>query len=170
MRATEDGRYEVMTNSEARDLMAQNSHDVKILGAEETEAINNVISVNGDFDIVPPPATAIITDDLKQSQPLTSDIPMPNSDIIVLDPNNDQKALTLGDIGILEDKELKQLLDGNVLDERFSTTDTAGINHLSQAKIDEMLNIKPIVDYPDSVPVMMEDQESVIPKCKKFNY
>ncbi|XP_033210102.1 uncharacterized protein LOC117168494 isoform X2 [Belonocnema kinseyi] len=42
VRATADGRYEVMTNNEARDLMAQNSHDVTILDGEE--AINLVNS------------------------------------------------------------------------------------------------------------------------------
>ncbi|XP_046486816.1 uncharacterized protein [Neodiprion pinetum] len=46
VRATEDGRYEVMTNSEARDLMAQNSHDVTILDGEEAEALS-VVNMRG---------------------------------------------------------------------------------------------------------------------------
>ncbi|KAF7998422.1 hypothetical protein HCN44_009820 [Aphidius gifuensis] len=40
VRATDDGRYEVMSNSEARELMAQNSHDVTILEGAEADAIN----------------------------------------------------------------------------------------------------------------------------------
>lgn len=166
VRATEDGRYEVMTNNEARDLMAQNSHDVKILGAEETEAINNVMNVHESYS-GSPSSTKILPDDIKH-QPVSPVIAMPSSDIIVLDPNNDQKTLTLGDIEILEDKELKQLLDGNVFEERFVGPDAAGVNYLSQEKIDKMLNEKSIADDPN-VPVMMEDQESVLAKCKKLN-
>lgn len=40
VRATEDGRYEVMSNTEARDLMALNSHDVTILEGPEADAIS----------------------------------------------------------------------------------------------------------------------------------
>lgn len=47
VRATEDGRYEVMSSSEARDLMAQNSHDVTILDGEEADALN-VIGTRDD--------------------------------------------------------------------------------------------------------------------------
>jgi hypothetical protein len=138
VRATEDGRYEVMTNSEARDLMAQNSHDVKILGAEETEAINSVISIHGNLDYLSTSAEEEL-----QQHPLP-EIILPNSnDIIVLDPNNDQKALTLGDIEILEDRELRQLLDAKCVEDKYET-ETAGITYLSQVKIDEILNTKPI--------------------------
>ncbi|KAJ8679392.1 hypothetical protein QAD02_015179 [Eretmocerus hayati] len=44
VRETEDGRYEVMTNNEARELMAQNSHDVKILNSNDA-SISGVINV-----------------------------------------------------------------------------------------------------------------------------
>ncbi|XP_011503483.1 PREDICTED: uncharacterized protein LOC105366662 [Ceratosolen solmsi marchali] len=138
VRATEDGRYEVMTNSEARDLMAQNSHDVKILGAEETEAINSVINVHDDLDYLP---TSI---EGKIHQHQLPEIILPNAnDIMVLDPNNDQKALTLGDIEILEDKELRQLLDTKYIGDKYEP-ETAGITYLSPVKIDEILNTKPI--------------------------
>lgn len=52
VRATDDGRYEVMSNSEARELMAQNSHDVTILEGAEADAINvgGPSSTNNNID------------------------------------------------------------------------------------------------------------------------
>ena len=142
VRATEDGRYEVMTNSEARDLMAQNSHDVKILGTEETETI---ISMPADLEYIPMVQELQQQNQQQHQQHQLPEIILPDSDgIMVLDPNNDQKALTLGDIEILEDKELRQLLDARCLENRSYTPDAPEVTYLSQAKIDEILNAKPI--------------------------
>ncbi|XP_011312221.1 uncharacterized protein [Fopius arisanus] len=74
VRATEDGRYEVMSNSEARDLMAQNSHDVTILEGPEAEAIS-VMQAN----------TRSTTDDI-----IIGD---QDNQIMVLDAGANQKSL-----------------------------------------------------------------------------
>ncbi|XP_043264513.1 uncharacterized protein LOC122404540 [Colletes gigas] len=118
VRATEDGRYEVMTNSEARDLMAQNSHDVTILDGEEAGAIN-VVNMRGNGDV-------IIGDSDNQ--------------IMVLDSASAQKSMTMDSIEILEDKDIR-ILDSKGLDDRF----VDGISFLSQPKIDDLiLGSKPL--------------------------
>ncbi|XP_076168161.1 uncharacterized protein LOC143147112 [Ptiloglossa arizonensis] len=112
VRATEDGRYEVMTNSEARDLMAQNSHDVTILDGEEADAIN-VVNMRGNGDV-------IIGDSDNQ--------------IMVLDSASAQKSMPMDSIEILEDKDIR-ILDSKGLDDRF----VDGISFLSQPKIDDLI-------------------------------
>ncbi|XP_076243319.1 uncharacterized protein LOC143184743 [Calliopsis andreniformis] len=112
VRATEDGRYEVMTNSEARDLMAQNSHDVTILDGEEADAIN-VVNMRGNGEV-------IIGDSDNQ--------------IMVLDSASTQKPMPMDSIEILEDKDIR-ILDGKSLDDRF----VDGISFLSQPKIDDLI-------------------------------
>ncbi|CAL7940690.1 unnamed protein product [Xylocopa violacea] len=118
VRATEDGRYEVMTNSEARDLMAQNSHDVTILDGEEADAIN-VVNMRGNGEV-------IIGDSDNQ--------------IMVLDSASAQKSMSMDGIEILEDKDIR-ILDSKSLDDRF----VDGISFLSQSKIDDLiLGSKPL--------------------------
>ncbi|XP_053983689.1 uncharacterized protein LOC128878981 [Hylaeus volcanicus] len=118
VRATEDGRYEVMTNSEARDLMAQNSHDVTILDGEEADAIN-VVNMRGNGDV-------IIGDSDNQ--------------IMVLDSASTQKPMPMDAIEILEDKDIR-ILDSKGLEDRF----VDGISFLSQPKIDDLiLGSKPL--------------------------
>ncbi|XP_072756885.1 uncharacterized protein [Anoplolepis gracilipes] len=112
VRAMEDGRYEVMTSSEARDLMAQNSHDVTILDSEQADAINLVnIRNNGDV---------IIGDNDNQ--------------IMVLESGQKSNSMSMEGIEILEDKDIR-ILEGKSLDDRF----TDGITFLSQTKIDDLL-------------------------------
>ncbi|XP_029658905.1 uncharacterized protein LOC115232889 isoform X4 [Formica exsecta] len=112
VRATEDGRYEVMTSSEARDLMAQNSHDVTILDSEQADAINLVnIRNNGDV---------IIGDNDNQ--------------IMVLESGQKSSSMSMDGIEILEDKDIR-ILEGKSLDDRFAD----GITFLSQTKIDDLL-------------------------------
>ncbi|XP_003399243.2 uncharacterized protein LOC100645768 [Bombus terrestris] len=112
VRATEDGRYEVMTNSEARDLMAQNSHDVTILEGEDADAIN-VVNMRGNGEV-------IIGDSDNQ--------------IMVLDSASTQKSMPIDGIEILEDKDIR-ILDSKSLDDRF----VDGISFLSQSKIDDLI-------------------------------
>ncbi|KAG7188889.1 hypothetical protein KM043_008495 [Ampulex compressa] len=112
VRATEDGRYEVMTNSEARDLMAQNSHDVTILDGEEAEAIN-VVNIRGNGEV-------IIGDSDNQ--------------IMVLDSAPVQKSMSMDSIEILEDKDIR-ILESKNLDDRFED----GITFLSPSKIDDLI-------------------------------
>ncbi|XP_032684236.1 uncharacterized protein LOC116850276 isoform X3 [Odontomachus brunneus] len=110
VRATEDGRYEIMTSSEARDLMAQNSHDVTILDGEQADAINLAnIRNNGDV---------IIGDNDNQ--------------IMVLESG--QKSMSMDGIEILEDKDIR-ILEGKSLDDRF----VDGITFLSHTKIDDLV-------------------------------
>lgn len=99
-----------MTNSEARDLMAQNSHDVTVLDGEQADAINLVnIRNNGDV---------IIGDNDNQ--------------IMVLESG--QKSMSMDGIEILEDKDIR-ILEGKSLDDRFADS----ITFLSQSKIDDLL-------------------------------
>lgn len=99
VRATEDGRYEVMSNSEARDLMEQNSHDVTILDGAEAEAINIFNARN--------PPQGQIPDDAIDNQ------------IMVLDAGAPQKPLLVDDIEIYDDKDIR-ILDSKSFDERFA--------------------------------------------------
>ncbi|KAG8035671.1 hypothetical protein G9C98_001099, partial [Cotesia typhae] len=99
VRATEDGRYEVMSNSEARDLMEQNSHDVTILDGAEAEAINIFNARN--------PPQGQIPDDVIDNQ------------IMVLDAGAPQKPLLVDDIEIHDDKDIR-ILDSKSFDERFA--------------------------------------------------
>lgn len=101
-----------MTNSEARDLMAQNSHDVTILDGEEADAIN-VVNMRGNGEV-------IIGDSDNQ--------------IMVLDSTSAQKPMPMDSIEILEDKDIR-ILDGKSLDDRF----VDGISFLSQPKIDDLI-------------------------------
>ena len=110
VRATEDGRYEVMTNSEARELMAQNSHDVTILDGEEAEAINLV--------------------NMRQNAPEAST--SQENQIMVLDPMKPEKNVSMNSIEILRDKEI-QILDKTV-DDRFEEE----MSFLSQPKMDDL--------------------------------
>ncbi|XP_078046693.1 uncharacterized protein LOC144475043 [Augochlora pura] len=112
VRATEDGRYEVMTNSEARDLMAQNAHDVTILDGDEADAID-VVNTRGNGEV-------IIGDSDNQ--------------IMVLNSASAQKPIPMDGIEILEDKDIR-ILDIKSLDDRF----VDGISFLSQPKIDDLI-------------------------------
>lgn len=101
-----------MTNSEARDLMAQNSHDVTILDGEQADAINLVnIRNNGEV---------IIGDNDNQ--------------IMVLESSQKSSGMSMDGIEILEDKDIR-ILDGKSLDDRF----VDGMTFLSQTKIDDLL-------------------------------
>lgn len=105
-----------MTNSEARDLMTQNSHDVTILDSEQADAINLVnIRNNGDV---------IIGDNDNQ--------------IMVLE-SGQKPSMSMDDIEILEDKDIR-ILDSKSLDDRF----VDGMTFLSQTKIDDLLGPKPL--------------------------
>ncbi|KAL0127665.1 hypothetical protein PUN28_003150 [Cardiocondyla obscurior] len=116
VRATEDGRYEVMTNSEARDLMTQNSHDVTILDGEQADAINLVnIRNNGDV---------IIGDNDNQ--------------IMVLESGQKSSSMSIDGVEILEDKD--RIFDNKNLDDRF----VDNMAFLSQTKIDDFLGPKTI--------------------------
>lgn len=101
-----------MTNSEARDLMAQNSHDVTILEGEDADAIN-VVNMRGNGEV-------IIGDSDNQ--------------IMVLDSASTQKSMPIDGIEILEDKDIR-ILDSKSLDDRF----VDGISFLSQSKIDDLI-------------------------------
>ena len=98
VRATGDGRYEVMTNNEARELMAQNSHDVTILDGEE--AINLV--------------------NTRQNEPeMMND---EEDQIMVLDPLKSQKNDPMNNIELLGDKDIR-VLDSKDLDDRLEIDD-----------------------------------------------
>ncbi|XP_058800319.1 uncharacterized protein LOC131669461 [Phymastichus coffea] len=135
MRPTENGRYEPVESSEARYLIAQKSCDVKFYGAEEAEAI-----VNGELNYIPTGSSTTTAVEVLQNQQ-SPEIVVPDSNgIMVLDPNNDQKALTLGDLEILN-TDLRQILF-KCSEERFVSESEP--SYLTQAKIDEILNTKPI--------------------------
>lgn len=158
VRATEDGRYEVMTNSEARDLMAQNSHDVKILGTAD-DTIDGAISEHTELDYLPTVAALDVIQPPPMHQQQPAEIIVPDSNgIMVLDPNNDQKALTLGDIEILEDKELGQLLEAKCLEDPYDDGAPGG-TYLSQAKIDQILNAK--TTNVEAIAGIMGESESI---------
>ncbi|CAB0042031.1 unnamed protein product, partial [Trichogramma brassicae] len=165
VRATEDGHYEVMTDGEARDLMTQNSHDFEILGTERTGSVDSVVEANQSINNV-------------HEQPLIQpEIIIPDqADIMVLDPNNDQKALTLGDIEILEDKDLKQLLGTKYSQGQFDTNSNP-LALLSQVKLNEILAMKPIdensnnsfvdenmnsIIVPNEMPSILNDQNELL--------
>ncbi|XP_024867508.1 uncharacterized protein LOC112451832 [Temnothorax curvispinosus] len=135
VRATEDGRYEVMTNSEARDLMTQNSHDVTILDGEQADAINLVnIRNNGDV---------IIGDNDNQ--------------IMVLESGQKPSGMPMDSIEMLEDKDIR-ILDSKSLDDRFAD----GMAFLSQTKIDDLLlGPKPLPIDGDGALVGHEDAMAV---------
>ncbi|XP_057321244.1 uncharacterized protein LOC130665024 [Microplitis mediator] len=103
VRATEDGRYEVMSNTEARDLMEQNSHDVTILDGAEAEAINIFNARNNITD-----DDQMIVDDHNDNQ------------IMVLDAGTTQKHILTDDIEIHDDKDIR-ILESKSFDERFVT-------------------------------------------------
>lgn len=112
VRATEDGRYEVMTNSEARELMAQNSHDVTILDGEEAEAINianlrhnNETEVNNEHPLM-------VIESMKSSE----------------------KEVTSNNIEIMGDKEIR-ILENRALDDRYEDS----IPFLPPTKIDDLI-------------------------------
>lgn len=101
-----------MTNNEARDLMAQNSHDVTILDGEQADAIN-LANIRNNNDV-------IIGDNDNQ--------------IMVLESGQKSNNMSMDDIEILEDKDIR-ILESRSLDDRFAD----GITFLSQAKIDDLL-------------------------------
>lgn len=141
VRATEDGRYEVMTNSEARDLMAQNSHDVTILDGEEAEAIS-VVNLRGNNR----------HRDNMQSQEIIIDGES-NSQITVLNSGSNsmihqQKISSLTPIDgieILGEKDIRILenhkdLDGREeTEERRSAFNQNGITVFDQERMDEFV-------------------------------
>lgn len=104
-----------MTNSEARDLMAQNAHDVTILDGDEADAIN-LVNTRGNGEV-------IIGDSDNQ--------------IMVLNSTSAQKPIPMDGIEILEDKDIR-ILDIKSLDDRFVDS----ISFLSQPKIDDFLGPK----------------------------
>ncbi|KAL2742154.1 zinc finger protein 148-like isoform X1 [Vespula maculifrons] len=112
VRATEDGRYEVMTSNEARDLMVQNSHDMAILNSEESDAIN-VVNLHNNNDII---------------------IGDADNQIMVLNSNSTRKQIPMDSIEILEDKDIR-ILESKSLDDRF----IEGLNFLPQSKIDDFI-------------------------------
>jgi len=101
-----------MTSSEARDLMAQNSHDVTILDGEQADAIN-LANIRNNSDV-------IIGDNDNQ--------------IMVLESGQKSGSMSMDGIEILEDKDIR-ILEGKGLDDRF----VDGITFLSQTKIDDLL-------------------------------
>jgi len=101
-----------MTNSEARDLMAQNSHDVTILDGEQADAIN-LVNIRNNSDV-------IIGDNDNQ--------------IMVLESGQKSSGMSMDDIEVLEDKDIR-ILDSKSLDDRFAD----GMSFLSQTKIDDLL-------------------------------
>lgn len=101
-----------MTNNEARDLMAQNSHDVTILDGEQADAIN-LMNIRNNGDV-------IIGDNDNQ--------------IMVLESGQKSNCMSMDGIEILEDKDIR-ILEGRSLDDRFAD----GITFLSQTKIDDLL-------------------------------
>lgn len=103
---------QVMTSSEARDLMAQNSHDVTILDGEQADAIN-LANIRNNSDV-------IIGDNDNQ--------------IMVLESGQKSGSMSMDGIEILEDKDIR-ILEGKGLDDRF----VDGITFLSQTKIDDLL-------------------------------
>ncbi|KZC13051.1 Fez family zinc finger protein 2, partial [Dufourea novaeangliae] len=134
VRATEDGRYEVMTNSEARDLMAQNAHDVTILDGDEADAIN-VVNMRGNGEVI---------------------IGDPDNQIMVLDTTSAQKHIPMDSIEILEDKDIR-ILDSKSLDDRF----VDGISFLSQPKIDDLILGSKSLSMDAGVAVSEHDDESI---------
>ncbi|XP_043463971.1 RE1-silencing transcription factor A-like [Leptopilina heterotoma] len=135
VRATEDGRYEVMTNSEARELMSQNSHDVTILDGEEAEAINIVnlrqnetgVNVANDNNVNDQQDTMVI-DSMKPEE---------------------NKEISANNIEILGDKEIR-ILDNRELDDRYED----GISFLPSTKIDDLiLDTK----FDENLPVDCDD-------------
>lgn len=109
VRATEDGRYEVMSNSEARELMAQNSHDVTILEGADADAIN-AVGINND-EVVD------------------------NNQIMVLDGGGGRCLIKPSDIEIHEEKDIR-ILDTRNTDERFVDNVAA---FFQQSKIDDFI-------------------------------
>ncbi|XP_012285816.1 uncharacterized protein LOC105702671 [Orussus abietinus] len=139
VRATEDGRYEVMTNSEARDLMAQNSHDVTILNSEEANAIN-VVGIRGN-----------VHDEVMGNT---------GNEIMVLDSESNQKSIAMDRIEILEDKDIR-ILDSKTLDDRY----VDGITYLSQSKIDDLILGPKSLGMDPGVSVMEHDDDVGIGPC-----
>lgn len=137
MRPTEDGGYEPVESSEARDLIAQNSCNVKFYGADEAQAI-----VNGDLSYLAAALSTTSAAEVQNQQPANIIVPDSNG-IMVLDPNNDQKALTLGDLEILENAELRQLLFKSSEDKYGSEVEPS---YLNQSRIDEILSVKSITN------------------------
>lgn len=117
VRATEDGRYEVMTNSEARELIAQNSHDLTILDGEEAKAINIFNSRDNNHNVSP-------TNKEHQSS---------DNQITILDSCPPHKtSITIDDhMQIIDDKDIRKF---------ENKTFTDNIDYLSsQSKIDDLL-------------------------------
>nr|XP_050852700.1 uncharacterized protein LOC127064989 isoform X2 [Vespula vulgaris] len=135
VRATEDGRYEVMTSNEARDLMVQNSHDMAILNSEESDAIN-VVNLHNNNDII---------------------IGDADNQIMVLNSNSTRKQIPMDSIEILEDKDIR-ILESKSLDDRF----IEGLNFLPQSKIDDfILGSKSLGIDHNSINITEHDDEGL---------
>ncbi|XP_017880353.1 zinc finger protein 148-like [Ceratina calcarata] len=140
VRATEDGRYEVMTSTEARDLMAQNSHDMTILEDEEAQTINMVNMRGNGGEVI---------------------IGESNNQVMMVDPGTAQKSMSMDGIEILEDKDIHVL--NKSLDDRFVDS----MSFLSQSKIDDlMLGPKPLT-IDGSVAVEHDDEAIAVPSSQQ---
>ncbi|XP_034951530.1 uncharacterized protein [Chelonus insularis] len=143
VRATEDGRYEVMSNSEARDLIAQNSHDVTILEGAEADAINIMNAKNNINDNV------IVTDNDNQ--------------IMILESGN-QKPVSTEGIEIPGDKDIR-ILDAKNLDDRF----VDNMTFFSSSKMDDILGgIKPI-GLDSGIPIVTPEEDIIGPHQNFLN-
>ncbi|KAK0175162.1 hypothetical protein PV327_008937 [Microctonus hyperodae] len=153
VRATEDG-FEVMSNSEARDLMAQNSHDMTILRGAEADAINsmNIRNNINDNDV-------IVGDDDNQ--------------IMVLDggggggsngggTGSNQKSMvtTMDGIEVLDDKDIR-ILDTKNFDERFVDSMT----FFSQGKLDDLISYAGTksMGFETALPIIPSDDDMMAP-------
>ncbi|KAK2582954.1 hypothetical protein KPH14_009012 [Odynerus spinipes] len=135
VRATEDGRYEVMTSNEARDLMVQNSHDMAILNSEESDAIN-VVNLHNNNDII---------------------IGDADNQIMVLNSNSTRKPMPMDSIEILEDKDIR-ILESKNIDDRFME----GLGFLPQSKIDDfILGSKSLGIDHNSINITEHDDEGL---------
>ena len=120
-----------MTNSEARDLMAQNSHEVTILDEDDPDALDIVSTRSGPLNL----QEDLMIDD-------------PESQIMVLDSNG-QKSFD--SIEILDDKDIR-ILDPKNLD---------GMAFLSQMKIDDLILVpgKSSTIGDCSIPISSPDRD-----------
>ena len=136
VRATDDGRYEIMSSNEARDLMAQNSHDVTFFSANDNEIIGNDLLrgySGGDFEMISP--------DLDDS-------------FTILDTKEELDGLTLGDIEILQQNNDICVLDPKNFESHYND----GLSYLSQAKLDDIIQSK-AMDFDPAVSIPFDDSK-----------
>ncbi|XP_051167847.1 uncharacterized protein LOC127285743 isoform X2 [Leptopilina boulardi] len=136
VRATEDGRYEVMSNSEARELMAQNSHDVTILDGEEAEAINIVNLRNNETDVKDNDHVNDDDDDDDDDDNDDDDDENENDqhDAMDIESMKPEKEELSNNIELLNDKEIR-ILENRELDDRYEDE----ISFLPSTKIDDLI-------------------------------